>query len=132
MLLQRSNGGDGLPKGRAGVLHAFSADLEMACRAIDLGFFIGVAGPITFKNAGRLRELVAELPLSTLLVETDSPYLTPDPYRGKRNEPAYVTMVAEHLSQSIGSDYHQTSHVTSENAAELFGWHYGKDDRNIH
>lgn len=79
------------------VLHAFSGDDVMANEAVSMGFFIGVGGPLTFRNARRLPEIVAGLPLSCLVVETDAPYLAPQPYRGKRNEPAYVMLVVERL-----------------------------------
>jgi TatD DNase family protein len=85
------------------VLHAFSGDEAMADEAVSLGFFIGVGGPLTFKNARRLPEIVAGLPLSCLLVETDAPYLAPHPYRGKRNEPAYVALVVKRLAELLST-----------------------------
>jgi TatD DNase family protein len=90
--------------GRPGcVLHAFSGDDAMADEAVSLGFFIGVGGPLTFKNARRLPEIVTGLPLSCLVVETDAPYLAPHPYRGKRNEPAYVALVVKRLAELRGT-----------------------------
>jgi TatD DNase family protein len=81
------------------VLHAFSGDEAMADEAVSLGFFIGVGGPLTFKNERRLPEIVTRLPLGCLLVETDAPYLAPHPYRGRRNEPAYVALVVKRLAE---------------------------------
>ncbi len=104
-----------------GVLHAFSSDLATATKMMDAGFYIGIAGPITYKNAHSLREIVRELPLSRILVETDAPYLTPLPHRGKRNEPAYVTLVAKYLSDILIQDYKSLAQITSENAVGLFG-----------
>jgi TatD DNase family protein len=85
------------------VLHAFSGDEAVADEAVSLGFFIGVGGPLTFKNARRLPEIVTRLPLGCLLVETDAPYLAPHPYRGRRNEPAYVTLVVKRLAELRGT-----------------------------
>ena len=103
-----------------GVLHCFSGDLAMAQQAIELGFYISVAGPVTFENARRLRELVRQLPLEKLLVETDCPYLTPHPHRGKRNEPAYVKLVAQEVARTKGSSLEEVAHITSDNAQILF------------
>lgn len=80
------------------VLHSFSGDLAMAEEAIELGFYIGLSGPVTFKNARGLPEIVVALPADRLLVETDAPFLTPHPFRGKRNEPARVALVAERVA----------------------------------
>lgn len=102
------------------VLHAFSGDMEMAEEAVALGFFIGVGGPLTFKNARRLPEIVVELPLNRLLIETDAPYLTPHPYRGKRNEPAYVALVAERLAQLRGLPPDELSRQLTDNTRSLF------------
>ena len=85
--------------GRLGVLHTFSGDLAMARRAIELGFYISISGPVTFKNAQRLHTLVRALPLDRLLVETDCPFLTAHPHRGERNEPGYVRLVAEAIAE---------------------------------
>lgn len=85
------------PLSVGGILHSFSGSLEMAEECIKLGFFISFSGTLTFKNAKRPREIAATLPLERLLVETDAPYLTPEPYRGKQNEPAYVRYVLEKM-----------------------------------
>jgi TatD DNase family protein len=103
-----------------GVLHCFSGDLAMAQEAIKMGFYISVAGPVTFKNAQGLRELVRQLPLEKLLVETDCPYLTPQPHRGKRNEPAYVKFVAQEVARVKGVTLEEVARVTSDNARALF------------
>ena len=111
----------------AGVLHAFSADLNTALEAIQAGFYIGIAGPISFKNSGVLQNVAGSVPISRMLTETDSPFLTPSPHRNRRNEPANVVVVAEHLSRIIKRDYDTTVTVTSQNAAKLFGWENGKN-----
>ena len=103
-----------------GVLHCFSGDLAMAQEAIELGFYISIAGPLTFKKARRLRELVRQLPLEKLLVETDCPYLTPHPHRGKRNEPAYVKFVAQEVARVKGLSLEEVARITSSNAQALF------------
>ena len=103
-----------------GVLHCFSGDLAMAQEAIELGFYISIAGPVTFQNARRLRELVHQLPLEKLLIETDCPYLTPHPPRGKRNEPAYVKLVAQEIARIKGLSLEEVARITSSNAQALF------------
>ena len=107
-------------KGLSGVLHCFSGSLEMAKEVIKLGFYISIAGPVTFKNAAKLPEIVASVPLERLLVETDSPYLTPHPHRGKRNEPAYVRIVAEQVANLRGIELSDLAQITSDNVKKLF------------
>ncbi len=107
-------------KGLTGVLHCFSGSLEMAKEVIKLGFYISIAGPVTFKNAAKLPEIVKEIPLERLLVETDCPYLTPHPHRGKRNEPSYVRFVAEQVANLRGMDVMDLGKATSENAKKIF------------
>lgn len=102
------------------VLHCFSGDLAVAEQAVALGFFIGVAGPVTFQNARQLPETVRRLPLDRLLVETDCPYLSPYPYRGQRNEPAYVRLVAERIAEIKGLDLSEIAAATTVNAQRLF------------
>lgn len=104
----------------AGVLHSFSADWATAQLAMSLGFYIGITGPVTFKNAAELRQIAIDLPLNKLLVETDAPFLTPHPYRGKRNEPAYVTYVAERIAQERGMPIPDLAKQTTTNAVRLF------------
>ena len=104
-----------------GVMHCFSGDLAMAREVIEMGFYISIPGPVTFTNARRLPELVRALPLERLLIETDCPYLTPHPHRGKRNEPAYVRLVAEAIAQIKGIPLEQVARITTANARALFG-----------
>lgn len=107
-------------KGLTGVIHCFSGSLEMAQELIHMGWYLGVDGPVTFKNAAKLPEIVAQSPLERLLIETDSPYLTPVPLRGKRNEPSYVRYVAETMAQIRGMEFEQFAAATAENALQLF------------
>jgi TatD DNase family protein len=106
---------------RAGVLHCFGGSLQMARAAIDLGFYVSFAGNLTFKKAEDLREIARQLPLDRLMVETDCPYLTPVPFRGKRNEPARVVETAACLAALHGREVGEVARVTSENFARLFG-----------
>lgn len=105
---------------RAGVLHCFGGSLAMARDAIELGFFISFAGNLTFKKAQDLRDIALQLPLDRLLIETDCPYLTPVPFRGKRNEPARVVETARCLAEIQGKEVEEIGRVTSENFARLF------------
>ncbi len=106
--------------GRAGVLHTFSGNLSMAQRAMAMGFYISISGPVTYKNARQLPEIVRALPLDRLLVETDCPFLTPHPHRGKRNEPAYVRLVAEQIAALKGIPFDDLAEATTANARRLF------------
>ena len=106
---------------RAGVLHCFGGSLQMARDAIELGFFISFAGNLTFKKAEDLRDIARQLPLDRLLIETDCPYLTPVPYRGKRNEPARVVETAGCLAALHGKELEEIGRTTSENFRRLFG-----------
>lgn len=108
--------------GRLGVLHSFSAEWGDAVAALEMGFYVGFTGPLTFKKADALRAIAARVPLDRVLVETDSPFLAPHPHRGKRNEPAYVRHVAEKLAELRGLTYAEIAAITSANAARLFGW----------
>lgn len=107
---------------RPGVLHSFSSNKYYAESAIQLNFLIGITGPVTFKNAVDIREVVSNINLDHILVETDSPFLTPHPYRGKRNEPANVCFIAEKISDIKQISYEQVVKKTSENAKRLFNW----------
>ena len=84
-------------------MHCFSGSVEVARECMDMNFYISLGGPVTFKNAKKPKEVAQEIPLDKLLIETDCPYLTPHPYRGKRNEPAYVKLVAEQIAELKGS-----------------------------
>ena len=106
---------------RRGVFHCFSGSRELAERAIDIGFMISFSGIVTFKKAEELREVARQVPLDRLLIETDCPYLTPIPYRGKRNEPAYVVEVARCLAGLHGVDIEEIGRITSENFNRFFG-----------
>lgn len=105
-----------------GVLHCYSGDLSLAEEAITHGFYLGFDGPITYTNARKPPELVRHLPLDYLLIETDAPYLTPHPFRGKRNEPAYVRLVAQRLAELKERPFDEIAAVTSANAARLFAF----------
>jgi len=106
----------------AGVLHSFSGDLAAAQRAFGLGLLIGVSGPITFKKADRLREIVRVAPLDQVVIETDAPFLAPAPHRGRRNEPAHVRLVAAHVARLREMPFETLAERTTANAARLFGW----------
>ncbi len=103
-----------------GVLHCFSGDVKMVRECLDMGFYISIAGPVTFKNAGQVKEVAAFIPLNRLLVETDCPYLSPEPYRGKRNEPARVRLVAQKIANIKGLSMEEIEAATTENAKRLF------------
>src|SRR5512135_1401155 len=103
-----------------GVIHCFTGNYEAACAYLDLGFYLSFTGIITFKNAEALRQVVRRVPLERILVETDSPYLTPVPHRGKRNEPAYVRQVAETIATVKGVAFDQVATLTTNNARTLF------------
>ena len=107
---------------RPGVLHSFNGTLETAQKAIAHNFYIGVTGPVTYKNAEEKRNVVKQLPLEQLLIETDAPFLTPVPYRGKRNEPAFVTHIADKIAEIHMTTREQVAAITSANADHLFGW----------
>ena len=110
------------PPGRAGgVVHCFTGDAEDARRYLDLGLHISVAGIVTFRNAGTLRDAVRTIPIDRLLVETDAPFLAPVPHRGKRNEPAHVRLVAEAVAAARGEAPEALARATTVNALGLFG-----------
>jgi TatD DNase family protein len=102
-----------------GVFHCFTGDLQQAQRIMDLGFYMGLGGVLTFKNSG-LDKVAKELPLSHLILETDAPYLSPTPFRGKRNESAYVSLVAEKLAAVKEISLEEVESSTSGNAKKLF------------
>lgn len=103
-----------------GVLHCFSGDVQMAFACIDMGFYISIPGTVTFKNARTLQEVVCEVPLEHLLIETDCPFLTPVPFRGKRNEPSYVKLVAEKIAEIKKIAVEEVGRITSQNTKRLF------------
>jgi TatD DNase family protein len=107
---------------KPGVLHSYNGNLEAAQQAIELNFYIGVTGPVTYKNAEEKRRIIRQLPLERLLIETDSPFLTPVPQRGKRNEPAFVAYIADKIAEIHMTTREQIAEITTANAAHLFGW----------
>ncbi len=109
------------PSGLGGVMHCFSGDVEMAKTLTEKGFLISIAGPVTFPKAEALREVVRQVPIEHLLVETDAPYLSPVPMRGKRNEPAFVRHTAEAIAKIKGLTLDDVGRITSFNAMQLFG-----------
>jgi len=104
-----------------GVMHCFSGDVEIARRCLDLGLYISLAGPVTYKNARALPEVARFVPGDRLVVETDCPYLPPTPHRGKRNEPAYVALTAACIAELRGADPEALCDALTANAAKLFG-----------
>ena len=105
----------------AGVLHTYAGGPGRLSQVIDLGFYIGISGPVTYPNAEELRTVARTAPLDRLLIETDCPYLTPEPHRHERNEPAYVRFVAEAVAQARGDSAQQVADATAENTRRLFG-----------
>ncbi|WNC14942.1 TatD family hydrolase [Brevibacillus brevis] len=103
-----------------GIMHCFSGSWETAKLALDMNFYISFGGPLTFKNAKQPKEVAAKVPLDRLLIETDSPYLTPHPFRGKRNESGYVRYVCEEMANIRGLSYEEMAQITAENARRLF------------
>ena len=101
-------------------MHCFSGSPETAQRCLDMNFYISLGGPVTFKNAVKPKEVAKEVPLERLLIETDCPYLAPHPYRGKRNEPSYVKLVAEQIAELKGVSFEEVAKATTENANRLF------------
>jgi TatD DNase family protein len=107
---------------KPGVLHSFSDDWQVAEQVLDAGFFLGFTGPVTFKKAVELQQIVRQVPLDRLLIETDAPYLTPHPFRGKRNEPARVYYVAEKIAELRGLTPVEVGKISANNAKILFNW----------
>lgn len=103
-----------------GIMHCFTGSYEVAKQCMDMNFYISFGGPVTFKNAKVPKEVATKIPLDRLLVETDCPYLTPHPFRGKRNEPSYVKLVAEQIAELKGITFEELAQQTSDNARKLF------------
>jgi TatD DNase family protein len=120
-LLRLEHAGD-----TGGVMHCFSGDVEMAKKCLDMGFYISLAGPVTFRNNARAQQVVRMVPDSRLLLETDCPYLTPEPYRGMRNEPGMVRVIAERASALKGVPPARVVDATGANAQRLFGLNRGR------
>jgi TatD DNase family protein len=107
---------------RPGVLHSFNGNLETAQKALALNFYIGITGPVTYKSAEEKREIIRQLPITKLLIETDAPFLAPVPHRGKRNEPAYVLHIADKIAEIHLKSPAEVAAFTTANAARLFAW----------
>lgn len=109
-------------KGKSkGVVHCFSGDYGMATKCIDMGFSISIPGAVTFGKSEKLKDVVTRIPLTYILLETDAPYLTPHPHRGKRNEPAYVVHTARKVAELKGISLEELAHVTYQNTKNVFG-----------
>ncbi|PZX02847.1 TatD DNase family protein [Psychrobacillus insolitus] len=104
-----------------GIMHCYGGSVETAKQCIDMNFMISLGGPVTFKNAKKPKEVATEIPLEHLLIETDAPYLAPHPHRGKRNEPALVTLVAEEIARLKGISVEEVAAATTQNAKKFFG-----------
>lgn len=107
---------------RPGVLHSFSGSRSTAEKALQLNFYLGITGPLTYKNAEVKRQIVASLPLEKILIETDAPFLAPVPQRGKRNEPAFVRHIADKIAEIHSRNPEEIAALTSANAERLFVW----------
>lgn len=103
-----------------GIMHCFSGSVEVAKQCLDMNFYISFGGPVTFKNARVPKEVLKEVPLDRLLIETDCPYLSPHPNRGKRNEPSYVTLVAETVAEIKGKTLEEIAKITTENGRKCY------------
>lgn len=108
-------------RGLGGVIHCFSYSKEMAREYVKMGYYIGVGGVVTFKNGRKLKETVAEIPLTSIVLETDCPYLAPVPFRGKRNNSAYIRYVAEEIASIKGVEVEEVIRQTEENAKKMYG-----------
>lgn len=115
--LRNSNSKDHLAHG---VLHSFEGDVTLAEEAFNSGFYLGISGPITYKNAKKRREVISQIPLESLVLETDAPFLTPHPYRGQRNEPFYIPIIAREIASIKQMDIAEVQLITSQNAKKLF------------
>jgi TatD DNase family protein len=120
LAILREEGEDGSPGSVGGVFHCFTETAEVARAALDLGYYISFSGILTFKTAADLRDVAAWVPLNRILIETDSPYLAPVPYRGKTNNPAYVPYVAAQIGALRGLDANEVGRITSANFERLF------------
>lgn len=107
---------------KPGVLHSFNGTLETAQTAMDMNFYLGITGPVTYSRAEQKRAIIKQLPITKLLLETDAPFLAPVPHRGGRNEPAYVRHIADKIGEIHSKSPAEIATVTTANAARLFGW----------
>lgn len=108
-------------RGMRGIIHCFSYSLEIAREYVKMGYHIGIGGVVTFKNGRKLQEIAGSIPLENIVVETDCPYLAPEPYRGRRNSSAYLTYIIERIASLRNAEYEEIERATYENAAALFG-----------
>lgn len=104
-----------------GVMHCYSGSWEMARECLAMGFYLSFAGPVTYQNASRLKDVASRVPLDRLLLETDAPYLTPAPHRGKRNEPSYIAFTAKEIADLRGMEVEELAKTCTENGRRLFG-----------
>jgi TatD DNase family protein len=111
---------DSKEKNPRGIFHCFTGTIAQAQRAIDLGFYLGIGGVVTFKNSG-LDRVLADIDIKNIVLETDAPYLAPVPFRGKRNQPAYILKVAEKISSIKNISIEEVAEVTTENSMKIFG-----------
>ncbi len=107
---------------RPGILHSFSEDLSIAMEITRYHFLLGISGPVTFNKSKQLQSMVAEISLESLVLETDAPFLTPHPYRGRRNEPAHIRFIAQRVAELQNKSIKETANITSRNADQLFKW----------
>jgi TatD DNase family protein len=121
LAILREEGETGAAGSAGGVFHCFTESMEVARAALDLGFYISFSGILTFKTAQDLRDVAAMVPLDRMLIETDSPYLAPVPFRGKTNNPSYVPYVAKQLAALRGMEAEAIGRLTSDNFSKLFG-----------
>jgi TatD DNase family protein len=105
-----------------GVLHSYDGDLPGALQALQAGFMIGISGPVTFRNAPARQQLVAALPLEGIVLETDAPFLAPQPVRGRRNEPAFIAMIADKIAELHAQPRQVIAEITTRNANRMLGW----------
>lgn len=105
-----------------GVLHSFSSSIDIAFNIIERNFFIGISGIVTYKNAKNIHKVVEEIPIENIIIETDAPFLPPHPYRGQRNEPQFLILVAEKIAQIKNISIEDIALTTSKNAEKLFMW----------
>lgn len=102
------------------IMHCFSGSVEFAKECVKAGYYLGLGGVVTFKNAKKMKEVAVEIPLEKIVLETDAPYLTPVPYRGKENQPAYVKYVCEEIANLKGMTYDEVCEITTQNAERIF------------
>lgn len=107
-------------KGSVVIMHCFSGSTEFAKECVKAGYYLGLGGVVTFKNAKKMKEVAIEIPLERIILETDAPYLTPVPFRGKENQPAYVKYVAEEIANLRGTTYDEVAEITTQNAERIF------------